>query len=308
MMPSLKGLKAVEAALRLGSFASAAEELNVTQTAISRLVKLAEAQLGQKLFDRQANSLRPTPAGSSIKPLLEDAFRRLELAVDSVQRATPPSLSVATGPTFAMRWLIPRLHLFQRQHPGIEVRLVTAIEDTVTLRADWAATIRLSSAPLPGLMAEPLFGAALFPVAAPTLAQSIQLQGDLLHHTLLEVAHAPQDWPRWLSQSGLDPARFRRRLSFDYSAYAIQAALDGLGVALVRAPYVQDDLDAGRLVRLFDLALVDPGKAWHLIYRPETLMDRPFAAFRDWLLAEVPAAPDAAPQQPKAPPALASDA
>lgn len=273
--------------MRLGSFVAAAQELNVTQTAISRLVKLVEGQIGQRLFDRQANSLDPTPAGRSLAPLLADAFRRLDTAVDSVRRATPPGLSVAIGPTFAMRWLIPRLHLFQSRHPGIEVRLVTAIEDDITLRADWAATIRLSAAPLPGLIAEPLFSAALIPVAAPQVAAAIKRQSDLIHHTLLEVSNAPQSWPRWLSETGLDPARFRRRLSFDYSTYAIQAALDGLGIALVRPPYVQDDLDAGRLVRLFDLALDDPGKAWHLIYRPETLEDSPFAAFRNWLLAAV---------------------
>ncbi|WP_374377130.1 LysR substrate-binding domain-containing protein [Dongia sp.] len=286
MTPSLKGLKAVEAALRLGSFVAAAEELNVTQTAISRLVKLVEGQIGQVLFERHANSLVPTPAGRSLAPLLDDAFRRLEAAVDSVRRTTLPGLSVAVGPTFAMRWLIPRLQHFQRQHPGIEVRLVTAIDDTVTLRPDWDATIRLSSAPLPGLLAEPLFSAALFPVAAPGLAQTIRKLSDLQHQTLLEVAHSPNEWPRWLGMSGLDPARFRRRLSFDYSTFAIQAALDGLGVALVRAPYVEDDLAAGRLVRLFDLALSDPGRAWHLIYRAEVARDAPFAAFRDWLLGE----------------------
>ncbi len=285
-MPSLKGLKAVEAALRLGSFVAAAAELNVTQTAISRLVKLVEGQIGQTLFERHPNSLVPTPAGRSLTPLLDDAFRRLEAAVDSVRRTTLPGLSVAVGPTFAMRWLIPRLQHFQRQHPGIEVRLVTAIDDTVTLRSDWAATIRLSATPLPGLEAEPLFSATLFPVAAPSLAETIRKLGDLQHHTLLEVAHAPKEWPRWLSESGLDPARFRRRLSFDYSTFAIQAALDGLGVALARAPYVQDDLAAGRLVRLFDLELRDPGRAWHLIYRREALEDAPFAAFRAWLLGE----------------------
>jgi DNA-binding transcriptional LysR family regulator len=287
MTPSLKGLKAVEAALRLGSFVAAAEELNVTQTAISRLVKLVEGQIGQTLFERHANSLVPTPAGRSLGPLLDDAFRRLEAAVDSVRRTALPGLSVAAGPTFAMRWLIPRLQHFQRQHPGIEVRLVTAIDDHVTLRQDWAATVRLSTAPLPGLVAEKLFSAALFPVAAPAMAQDIGKLSDLQHSTLLEVAHSPQEWPRWLAMSGLDPARFRRRLSFDYSTYAIQAALDGLGVALVRAPYVQDDLAAGRLVRLFDLALSDPGRAWHLIYRAEALADPSFAAFRDWLLSEV---------------------
>lgn len=287
MIVSLKGLKAVEAALRLGSFVAAAQELNVTQTAISRLVKLVEGQLGQILFERHANSLVATVAGRSLGPLLNDAFNRLETAVDSVRRTALPGLSIAAGPTFAMRWLIPRLQRFQRQHAGIEVRLVTTIEDQVTLRPDWAATIRLSTAPMPGLVTEKLFSAALFPVAAPALAQHIQKLADLQHHTLLEVAHSPQEWLRWLAFSGLDPARFRRRLSFDYSAYAIQAALDGLGIALVRAPYVEDDLVAGRLLRLFELELSEPGRAWHLVYRVEALADKSFAAFRHWLLSEI---------------------
>jgi LysR family glycine cleavage system transcriptional activator/LysR family transcriptional regulator of beta-lactamase len=124
-LPSLKGLRAVEAAIRLGSFTRAADELNVTQTAISRLVREVELWLGHTLFERRANTLELSESGRVFGPRLSDAFRELESAVASLQRRPGgPSVTVAVGPTFAMRWLIPRLPGFQRAHPGIEVRVV----------------------------------------------------------------------------------------------------------------------------------------------------------------------------------------
>lgn len=283
-LPSLKGLRAVEAALRLGSFALAAGELNVTQTAVSRLVREVELWLGQTLFERRANTLVVTEAGRTLAPRLGDAFRSLESAVGSLQRRPGgPAITVAVGPTFAMRWLIPRLPRFQAAHPGIEVRVVTAIGDLVELKPDWTATIRLAENPGAGFSGERLFTAALFPVAAPAIAAPLKSPKDLVRQTLLEVNHNPQDWPRWLKLAGLDGKSFRKRASFDYSAFALQAAIDGLGVALARAPYVGDDLAAGRLVRLFDLALEEEKRGWYLIHRPGAEADLAFAAFRGWL-------------------------
>ncbi len=285
-LPSLKGLRAIEAAARLGSFIAASGELNVTQTAVSRLVKMVEQQLGQRLFDRHANALSLTPAGRDLAPLLADAFRRLESAVAGLQRRPAgPVVTVATGPTFAMRWLIPRLPDFQRRHPGIEVRVTTAIGAPAELKADWTASIRLGSGPPRGLAGDRLFGGALFPVCAPGLAAGLKAPKDLRNVTLLEVAHAPRDWPDWLGAAGIDPAAMRRRSAFDYSAYAIQAALDGLGVALAREPYVADDLAAGRLVKPFAQAFTDASRGWHLIYQTAARDDAAFRAFRDWLLA-----------------------
>lgn len=269
----------------MGSFIAAAGELNVTQTAVSRLVKMVEAQLGQRMFDRHANTLTLTPAGRDLAPLLSDAFRRLESAVAGVhRRPSGPVVTVATGPTFAMRWLIPRLPDFQAKHPGIEVRVTTAIGELTELRPDWTATIRLGANAPRGLAGDRLFGAALFPVCAPKLAAELKAPKDLRHVALLEVAHAPRDWPDWLSAAGLDPAALRKRLSFDYSAYAIQAALDGLGVALARQPYVADDLAAGRLVKPFSLSVEDETRGWHLIYQQAAREDAAFAVFREWLL------------------------
>lgn len=287
-LPSLKGLRAVEAAIRLGSFTKAAEELNVTQTAISRLVREVELWLGHTLFERQANTLALSEAGRVFGPRLSDAFRELEAAVASLQRRPGgPSVTIAVGPTFAMRWLIPRLTGFQRAHPGIEVKVVTAIGDPTELRPDWTATIRLAEGPGLGRAGRQLFTAALFPVAAPALATQLKKPADLARQTLLEVEHAPQDWPRWLRVAGVDPAKLRRRLSFDYSAFALQAALDGLGVALARAPYVSDDLAAGRLVKPFELVVEEERRGWYVIHRPGAEKEPPFAVFLEWLAAVV---------------------
>ena len=287
-LPSLKGLRAVEAAIRLGNFTKAAEELNVTQTAISRLVREVELWLGHTLFERRANTLGLSEAGRVLGPRLSDAFRELEAAVGSLKRRPGgPAVTVAVGPTFAMRWLIPRLPGFQRRHPGIEVRVVTAIGDPSELRPDWTATIRLAEAPGPGHAGRQLFTAALFPVAAPALAAQLRKPADLARHTLLEVEHSPEDWPRWLAASGVDQARLRRRLSFDYSAFALQAALDGLGIALARAPYVADDLAAGRLVQPFELTVTEERRGWYVIHRPGADEEASFRAFLDWLVEVV---------------------
>jgi LysR family glycine cleavage system transcriptional activator/LysR family transcriptional regulator of beta-lactamase len=287
-LPSLKGLRAVEAAIRLGSFTRAADELNVTQTAISRLVREVELWLGHTLFERRANTLELSESGRVFGPRLSDAFRELESAVSSLQRRPGgPSVTIAVGPTFAMRWLIPRLPGFQRAHPGIEVRVVTAIGDPTELRPDWTATIRLADGPGAGHAGRQLFTAALFPVAAPALAAQLKKPADLARQTLLEVEHSPQDWPRWLAAAAVDPAKLRRRLSFDYSAFALQAALDGLGVAVARAPYVADDLAASRLVKPFDLTVEEERRAWYVIHRPGAEKDASFGVFLEWLAAVV---------------------
>ena len=288
-LPSLKGLRAVEAAIRLGSFTRAADELNVTQTAISRLVREVELWLGHTLFERRANAVELSESGRVFGPRLSDAFRELESAVSSLQRRPGgPSVTVAVGPTFAMRWLIPRLPGFQRAYPGIEVRVVTAIGDPAELRPDWTATIRLADGPGAGHAGRQLFTAALFPVAAPALAAQLKKTADLARQTLLEIEHSPQDWPRWLAAAGVDPAKLRRRLSFDYSAFALQAALDGLGIALARAPYVADDLAAGRLVKPFELTVEEERRGWYVIHRPGAEKEAPFHVFLEWLSAYQP--------------------
>ncbi len=286
-LPSLRGLRAVEAALRLGSFAAAAKELGVTQTAISRLVKEVERQLARPLFERKANQSRPTAFALSLQSGLGDGFRRLEATVAEARRAIDdPTVTLSVGPTFAMRWLIPHLTEFHAAHPAIDLRLATTIAREVTLGSDTLAAIRLSAPQVAGFVSDALFPGRLMAVCRPDIAKRLKAPADLAREKLLDVRHSPEDWPRWLAAAGLpDRARFQV-VSFDYSAFAIQAALDGLGVALIRAPYIVADLREGRLVAPFALAIEEPQLRWRLIYRPEARSHAAFRTFRRWLLAK----------------------
>lgn len=289
-LPSLKGLRAVEAALRLGSFAAAAKELNVTQTAISRLVKDVERQFGRSLFQRQANQSMPTPLALAMQQGLTDGFRRLENTVTEARRnVDDPTVTLAVGPTFAMRWLIPRLTEFHAEFPQVDLRLATTIGPEVTPGPDTIASIRLAQPHSAGFVSDALFPGRLIAVCRPDLARQLAVPRDLIGRTLLDVRHAPEDWPRWLKAAGLpDRSRFQT-LSFDFSAFAIQAALDGLGIALVREPYVADDLRVGRLAAPFSVALEDASLRWRLIYREEARRHASFRTFRRWLLAKAKA-------------------
>jgi DNA-binding transcriptional LysR family regulator len=286
-LPSLRGLRAVEAALRLGSFAAAAKELGVTQTAISRLVKEVERQLARPLFERKANQSRPTAFALSLQSGLGDGFRRLEATVAEARRAIDdPTITLSVGPTFAMRWLIPHLTEFHATHPEIDLRLATTIDREVTLGPDTLAAIRLAGTQVPGFVTDALFSGRLMAVCRPDIAKRLKAPADLAREKLLDVRHSPEDWPRWLAAAGLpDRARFQV-VSFDYSAFAIQAALDGLGVALIRAPYIVADLREGRLVAPFSITIEEPQLRWRLIYRPEARSHAAFRTFRRWFLAK----------------------
>jgi DNA-binding transcriptional LysR family regulator len=286
-LPSLRGLRAVEAALRLGSFAAAAKELGVTQTAISRLVKEVERQLARPLFERKANQSRPTAFAVSLQSGLGDGFRRIEATIAEARRAIDdPTVTLSVGPTFAMRWLIPRLTEFHATHPEIDLRLATTINREITPGPDALAGIRLAGSQIPGFVSDALFSGRLMAVCRPDIAKRLKAPGDLAREKLLDVRHSPEDWPRWLAAAGLpDRARFHV-VSFDFSAFAIQAALDGLGVALIRAPYITDDLRERRLVAPFSLTIEEPQLRWRLIYRAEARSHAAFRIFRRWLLAK----------------------
>lgn len=281
-LPSLNGLRAFEAAARLGSFAAAGAELSVTQAAVSRMVRLLESRLGYALFERQANRLTLTPQGMALLPGLTAAFDGIAaLAAQVASLTSGPVLTVGVGPSFAMRWLIPRLGDFQAKHPDIEVRIATG-GSINPIRDDWTCGILLGDGRWPGYETESLFSADLFPVCAPRLAGKLRAPADLRHQALLLVAHALDEWPLWLRAAGLKWRPEKRSPRFDTYALALQAAVDGLGVALALRPYVVDDLAAGRLVAPFRRT-VPAGKAWYLLWGPTRRDDPALAAFRAWL-------------------------
>lgn len=281
-LPSLNGLRAFEAAARHGSFTAASDELHVTQAAVSRMVRLLEERLGFALFERRPNGLALTPQGKALQPAITAAFDAIAGITEQVAAMrNVPVLTLGVGPSFAVRWLIPRLASFHSAHPEIEVRIATggAINP---YRDDWTCGIRLGDGEWPGYEAEPLFSADLFPVCTAAIAKRLSQPVDLRKETLLQVAHAPEDWPLWLAAAGV-PARDQALgPRFDNYAMALQAALDGVGVAIGLRPYVQDDIAAGRLVAPFELA-VPKGQAWYLVYQPFRQGDPALTAFREWL-------------------------
>ena len=290
-LPFMNGIKAFEAAARTGSFVKAADELHVTPAAVSRMVHLLEERLGVALFERKANRLATTPAGRTYQSGLTPIFDALASLTAQV---TAPSgarvLTIGVGPTFAMRWFIPRLVDFRKQEPDIEVRITTG-GAAAPFGDDWSCGIKLGNGEWPCLIAEPLFAADLTPVCAPRLANALKRPGDLKGPTLLRVAHSPDDWPSWLKAAGVTRVSARGP-EFQFYGQALQAAVDGLGIAMGIRPYIDDDLAAGRLVVPFDVS-VPKGMRWYLVYRSIRTEQRDFAAFRHWIIraAAEPARP-----------------
>jgi len=290
-LPSLNGIKAFEAAARYGSFSAAAAELNVTPAAVSRSVRLLEERLGVGLFVRQANKLVSTHAGNvyreGLTPIL-DAIA--DLTAEVMTSETSRVLTIGAGPTFAIRWLIPRLADFHACEPEIELRVATG-GAAAPFAEDWTCGVKLGDGVWPGFVAEPLFAADLMPVCAPNIATDLKSPADLSPRDLIRVAHATDDWPLWLRGSGM-PRLAIEGPEFEFYGQALQAAADGLGVAMGIRPYIDDDLAAGRLVAPFHRA-VSKGMHWYLVYR-EARSDEPdFSAFRKWITntARAPLAP-----------------
>ena len=194
----LNGIKAFEAAAQDRQLCRRRRRAQRSAAAVSRMVHLLEERLGVALFERKANRLATTAAGRAYQSGLTPIFDAL--ASLTAQVTAPSSVRVLTigvGPTFAMKWLIPRLADFRKQEPDIDVRITTG-GAAAPFGDDWSCGIKLGDGEWPGLIAEPLFAADLLPVCAPRLASALKRPGDLKGPTLLRVAHSPDDWPSWL--------------------------------------------------------------------------------------------------------------
>jgi LysR family glycine cleavage system transcriptional activator len=280
-LPHLNGIRAFDAAARHGSFAGAAAELNVSAAAVSRMVRVLEDRLGVALFERGANRLALTPHGRTYHVGLSPILDALAQLTDQMKaQASSRILTIGVGPTFAVRWLIPRLASFQEVAPDIEVRVTTG-GAAAPFADDWTCGIKLGDGRWSGLVAERLFDADLTPVCTPRLAQRLKSPRQLKPQMLLRVAHAQEDWPLWLEAAGL-PGTAAAGPTFEFYGQALQAASDGVGVTLGIRPYIDDDLDAGRLVAPFRLS-VPKGSRWYLVYRAARAGEPAFLAFQSWL-------------------------
>jgi len=290
-LPSLNGLRAFEAAARHLSFTRAAAELNVTQTAISHQIRRLEEQLGLRLFLRRNRALQLTREAQSYLPAVRAAFEDLRQATDRLRRPEREGLlTVSTMASLAAKWLLPRIAAFQDINPGIEVRISASTHLVDFRREEVDMAVRYGRGHWPGLRADWLMAEDIFPVCSPALRdgeKALRRPEDLAHHTLLHATLSREDWQLWLTAAGLPTALARKRgLNFDQNFMAIQAAIDGLGVALGRTPYVEADIAAGRLVVPFDVVL--PAEAGFYVVAPEeTAATDKIARLRDFLIASV---------------------
>ena len=287
-LPSLNALRAFEAGARHLSFTRAAEELHVTQAAISHQVKALEAELGVALFRRYTRRLELTQAGLRLLSPISEAFARIGEGVAELNRGDAEKpLTVSVVSCFSGKWLVPRLSRFHAVHPEIDLRFhhTTSLADFQGDEVDMA--VRWGPGGWPGVEIEFLKFEVQTPVCSPDLLEGelpLQRPEDLNNHVLLHD-YDHDDWLRWLSMMGISGVEARRGPVFDDTNVVFQAAIEGQGVALGDLSLLQNDLESGRLVRPFDLSLPSDW-AYYIVYPPGAVQRPKVRAFRDFLLAE----------------------
>jgi len=287
-LPPMNTLRAFEAAARHLSFTLAAEELHVTQAAVSHQIKALEEALGVKLFRRLNRAIRLTEEGQEFVTEVRKALGHLAAAVEKI--AAPGAggpLTVSVLPSFASKWLVPRLGRFREKHPEIDVRISPSTQLTDFQRDDVDLVVRYGKGRYEGLHSVRLMTEDIFPVCSPALLtgpNALRQPEDLRHHTLLHD-DAYVDWAMWLLVAGVEDVGPAHGPYFTDSALVIQAAAEGQGVALARGALAAGDLAAGRLVKPFDIAI--PTEYAYYVVCPKATAHHPkIAAFRDWLLEE----------------------
>lgn len=298
-LPGLGAFSTFEAAARHQSFTRAAEELNVTPAAVSYLVRELEAQLKVKLFQRTKRAVRLTRAGEILNTSVANALDGIGRAVDRVQSMDGhPVLKVTATPGFAMKWLVPRLNGFLERFPDVDVRVDMSKRPVDFARDDMDIAIRFGAGGYPGLQVERLISDKLFPICSPKLLKGprpLRHPRDLRCFTLIHVHWQGQGatwptWEMWLAAAGVTGIDATRGIHFAESVMAIQAAIDGQGVALGDSSLTATDLAQGRLVRPFDLAVDAPAQfGYWIVVPPRTAAQPLVVAFRDWLRSEAAA-------------------
>ena len=289
----LNALRAFEAAARHGSFVRAAAELGVTAAAVGQQVRLLEDRCGAPLFERQGKKLKLTEVAREVLPDINDAFDRLAQAADRLHESRrTPLVTVTLPPSFAAKWLIPRIERFRMAHPDVDVRLDTTDRLADLARESIGVGIRYGSGRYPGLEATLLMNETVFPVCSPSLLRTRRLkQPDdlasfrLIHDTTMEKHESFPTWSTWLKAAGARKVDARPGLRINSSIMSLQAAIEGQGVALARSVIVAEDLREGRLVRPLQPAC-PTHFSYYLIYPTGLRLSRAAAAFCHWLKQE----------------------
>jgi len=299
-LPPLTSLRAFVVAAKYSSFVRAAEELHVTPAAIGQQIRQLEAHLGCVLFERNGRALRLTDEGGAVLPGLSDGFERIvEALARLVSAETGGLLTISVTPSFAAKWLVPRLEKFNAAYPGIDVRLAASMALVDFAVEDVDCSIRYGAGLYPELSVEKLLAESVFPVCSPALLSgpyplthpSLLKQHTLLHDDSPERDASCPDWRMWLGAAGIGDVNARQGPRFNQSSLVLEAAIAGQGVALAKAQLAEADLKAGRLVRPFGAAQ-RVEFAYYFVSPPNRTRLAKVEAFRQWLRAEAAEAED----------------
>ncbi len=286
-LPPMTTLPVLEAAARLQSFSAAAEELHVTHGAVSHQIRSLENHLGVALFAREGRRVVLTPEGAGLAEAVRLALAKVADAVDALNPVERErKLKISVLPSFASRWLMPRLGRFLEAHPQYEIA-VEAMQTRANFTTDGVdVAIRFGVGPWPGFHSEHIADDTYFLACSPTFRRGklptkpSQLAG------LPLMRNEPTLWEKWFAAAGLDMAAPMSGIDYNDAALFIQQAIAGEGIVLVRRSLIGDDLANGKLVKLFDVE-VESANSYHLVCLPQHANSRKVRAFRDWFAREV---------------------
>lgn len=287
-VPPLNPLHVFAVAARTGNLTRASEVLGVSQSAVSRQVAVLEGYIGTLLFRRERHGITLTPQGEALQREIAPAFERILSATERIRkgtRATPLHLRVYS--TFAVKWLLPRLHRFEAAHPGIGVRLSHIVAPVDFRREPVDMAIQLGDGRWSGLQARRLMPDILQPVCSPRLLESdppLRVPDDLRRHRLLVSRYRRDDWKDWLEGIGR-PDLLRDGLEFTSSVLTYQATAEGLGVAIGQMRLMEQDLASGTLLPLFDTP-IERSIAYYVVWSKDLPLDQRGRAFLSWVTDE----------------------
>lgn len=284
-LPPLNSLKAFEAAARLSSFSLAANELCVTQGAISRHIRQLEEWLGKPLFVRLNRKVMLTDAGNHYASEIAEALDKMALATNrQLARSQQRILRINALGTFTMRWLIPRLSSFYASNPSIEIRLTTADTPIASIGGEVDIAIRGGPQEIEDWTSFEFLAEHRLPVCSPALLQRLPLiqPKDLAAHTLLHTASLPKVWSQWLALAGEPNLHVERNLTLEHFHLTLQGALDGLGIAIGPVQLVADDVQEGRLVHPFTGPMLPPWRYFAYIHQTQ-IDNEAIHVFLRWL-------------------------
>lgn len=289
-LPSLNALRIFVAVARHGGVSRAAEALHLTHSAVSHQIRSLQDELGIELFERLGRGLAPTDAAKVYMSRVESAFGQIEDATHELTSANHNRLRICTIPSFAARWLLPRLGDFIASCPDVDVEVQSSSREPDIKGGEIDVAVRFGTGPHPGLFSELLMRDWLFPVCSPAFAKQYGL-GDNSGIDGVPLLHSElEPWTIWFPAAGIVADEPEHGILFNDSALMLQAAAAGQGLCLARQSIVHDDLESGRLVRPFS-AYVESPFVYHFVCRKEKLGTPSIAAFKSWIERQIEAFP-----------------